>query len=116
MALIKFIVAIFSVFKEPKAAASALAMSTAVAGGGYALIDQVNAVTAKVDEKHDTAMTEIAKNREDMSSIMVAQQTMIVQLQSIKEGVNDTKANVEKTRDRVWQIGRDVYILKSKTN
>ena len=109
MTLFKFIAAILSIFKEPKAAGATLAMSSVLAGGGYALTTQVNA-------KHQQALVKIAENRTQVTKLLVMQEKMLVKLDVIKEGIDETKGQVEKTRDRVWQIGRDIYTLKSKSN
>ena len=109
MGLFKFIAAILLAFKEPKAAATAVAMGATVAGGGVYVL-------YKVDAKHNRVMKEISANRVRVTSVLISQKEIMTKLDSIKDGINDTKEQVKDVSDKVWQIGRDVYILKKNGN
>ena len=100
-----FLVAVLSVFKEPRAAAASVGMATAVAGGGTLIAGQV-------DAKHNEAMIEIQKNKTAVTEMVIAQKEILVKLDGIKDGVTETKDQVKDLSNKVWQIGRDVYILK----
>lgn len=108
MYLLKLISVLFSVIKESKTAGATVVMSTALAAGGYALVDLVNA-------KHQEAIAKISQNRAQVTQLLFAQQKVLVKLDAIKDGIDETKKQVVKTSDRVWQIAQDVSILKSKT-
>ena len=109
MGFFKFVLAAFNGLKEPKTVGAAMTMLVTGGTGGYYLLE-------KVEAKHKAALTQISENRKKTTALLVVQEKVLAKLDAIKESVDDTKGQVEKTRDRIWQIGRDVYILKTKTN
>lgn len=115
MGKLKIILAIISAFKGPKAAGGAIASTTAV--GLYYLI------MGQVDARQDMQMTHIQTNERKVEVIMSQQSETLATLRAIsqsiddmKENVRETKSQVKDTRDKVWQIGRDVYTLKNNSN
>ena len=86
---LKLIGAFFMAFKNPKAAGAATLMGTALAGGGYALMDQVNS-------KHQEAIVRIDRNQEQVQQLLRTTDKILVKLDSIKEGIDDTKVQVER--------------------
>lgn len=72
-----------------------------------------------VDAKHEEVkkeMKESEKNlkqsNEKIQGMIVVQAEMVKTLKSVSDSVTEVKESVQKTEERVWQIGRDVYIIK----
>jgi len=114
MGALKFLAAIISSLKDPKAAGGAASLAGLMLGGSYMITDQVNF-------KHAEAMGKIERNSQKVEAITAQMAEAIATLRviknsidDVKESVKDTKAQVNDTRDKVWQIGRDVYTLKNK--
>jgi len=97
---------LFSALKSSKVRDLAGLISLVIAGG--VLIMQ------QVEAKHQDSLLKISENRERVISLLVVQEKVLAKLDAIKESVDETKGQVDRTRDRVWQIGRDIYILRNK--
>lgn len=103
MSLLKFIFDALGALKDPKAIGVIMLMTgvmlVAWGGGGYYVIN-------KVEAKHLQAMIKISKNKDRFMQLLVVQEKILVKLDAIKEGIDDTKGHVKTIGDRVWQIGR----------
>jgi len=105
MGFLKIFTMLFGLFKDTKMGNMAGLMSLVVAGG-MLLMQQV-------DAKHHQAMSKIKENEVEVHQMSKVQIEILVTLKAINESVKETKESVRDTRNKVWQIGRDVYFLKN---
>jgi len=101
--ILPVIIEILKSFKDSKM----ILMITIIFGCVYFGYNEVNA-------KHKTVVKEIKENKKKITVMQIQNSAILQALKNIHEGVKDVKESVKTTEQRVWQIGRDVYILKNK--
>ena len=82
-------------------------MALVLSGGAYYTSDYVNAKHIEVTEK-------IKKSEDQIQQVISAQSVLLIEMKSVSESMKDVKDSVKGMEDKVWQIGRDVYMIKNK--
>jgi len=93
---------LIALFKEPKAMSGAVGLITILGTGGYFLFNEIQA-------KHAMAMAKIEKNTDQVVTMVVQHEKILVTLQAIGSNLRDVKDDVKVTKNRMWQI-----LLKTK--
>ena len=70
-------------------------------------------VLAEVQKKHDEALSKIAVNAQANYEISKSQGKILFMLETLNDSVKDMRDSVHQTEQKVWQIGRDVYMIKT---
>lgn len=91
---------------SPEFRSIAIALA-AIAGGTYYMTDYVNA-------KHEEVTQKIKENDAQMQAIAKNQVEVLSTLKLVSESMKDVKDSFKGMDDRIWQIGRDVYMIKNK--
>ncbi len=73
-------------------------------------------VKAFAEKKNDAAVTKIEKQATATRQVDKKIDKVLAMLDALGGTVQDLKDSVKTTEDRVWKIGRDVYVIKKQTN
>lgn len=73
-------------------------------------------VRAFAERKNDAAVTKIEEQQKATRDVDKKIDKVLAVLDALGGTVQDLKDSVKTTEDRVWKIGRDVYVIKKQTN